>query len=245
MFFTIECLIFVPNILHIFSIDFITFIYSIMKAKYIKKEMPDMLKTGTHLVYYRMARKETLDFGEFIQRCQNSHRLYGTNVLQGAIMVVCEQLATELAKGNNVRIDGLGTFHAKLGLSKYKPGKKMDTFEEGTPKLNASSLGVTGVGYKADKALVRAVNIKCDLERGGESRIRKPKYTKEERIERAIQYLRRKGFMHVKDYAALNGLSYSTAYRELNNDLSGFSATITSRGNKSARIYFLKPETGE
>jgi nucleoid DNA-binding protein len=152
---------------------------------------------------------------------------------------VCEQLATELARGNNVRIDGLGTFHAKLGLNKYTPGRVMDTFEEGTVRRNAMSLGVTGVGYKADKALVIKVAGKCKLERGGEDRIRKSKYTKAERIERAIRFLRREGFMHVRDYASLNGLSYSTAYRELNNGLTGESAVITSRGSKSARIFYL------
>ena len=155
-------------------------------------------------------------------------------------MVVCEQLADELSKGFNVKIDGLGTFHAKLGLNKFT-SREMDSFEEGTRKLNAASLGVTGVGFRADKELVRAVAVKCKLERGGEDRLRKSKYTKEERIERAIQYLRKAGFMHVKDYAALNGLSYTTAYRELNRGLVG-SATITSRGSKSAKVYFLKPE---
>jgi hypothetical protein len=152
---------------------------------------------------------------------------------------VCKQLATELAKGNNVRIDGLGTFHAKLGLNKNSGRTELDTFEEGTPRLNAMSLAVTGVGYKADKALVRSVAGKCKLERGGEDRLRKSKYTKAERIERAIRFLRKEGFMHVRDYAALNGLSYSTAYRELGYGLEGESAVITSRGSKSARIYYL------
>ena len=162
-----------------------------MKAKYIKKEMPDVHKTGNNLVYYRMQRNETLEYSEFLQRCNSGHRLYAPSVLQGAMMVVCEQLATELAKGNNVKIGGLGTFHARLGLSKYRPGKEMDTFEEGTRKLNAASLMVTGVGYRADTQLVKAVNRRCELERGGESRLKEPKYTKEERIERAIRYLRR------------------------------------------------------
>ena len=157
-------------------------------------------------------------------------------------MVMCEQLADELAKGFNVKIDGIGTFHAKLGLNDDTPGRKMDSFEEDTKKLNAASLGVTGIGFRADKELVRAVDGKCKLERGGEDRLRKSKYTKEERIERAIKYLRKAKFMHVRDYAALNGLSYTTAYHELNHNLVG-SATITSRGSKSARIYFLAPET--
>lgn len=211
-----------------------------MKAKYIKKEIADLNNTGSTMVYYRMKRRETLELEDFIKRCHRFNGMFPTSVLQGAIMIVCEQLADELSKGFNVKIDGLGTFHAKLGLNKFT-SREMDSFEEGTRKLNAASLGVTGVGFRADRELVRAVAVKCKLERGGEDRLRKSKYTKEERIERAIQYLRKAGFMHVKDYAALNGLSYTTAYRELNRGLVG-SATITSRGSKSARIYFLKPE---
>ena len=212
-------------------------------AKYIKKEMPDVHKTGTTKVYYRMERGETLSFGDFIRYCHSCRQLCSPATIQAVMIAVCEQLATELAKGNNVRIDGLGTFHAKLGLNKYKPGRVMDTFEEGTTKRNAASLGVTGVGYKADKEFVRNVAGKCKLERGGEDRIRKSKYTRAERIERAIRFLRKEGFMHVKDYAWLNGLSYSSAYRELNHDLAGESAVITSRGSKSARIYYLAQET--
>ena len=212
-----------------------------MKTKYIKKEIADLNNTGSPMVYYRMKRRETLELKDFIQQCNRFHRMFTPSVLQGAIMVVCEQLANELANGYNVKIDGLGTFHAKLGLNKYTQGKEMDSFEEGTPKLNAQSLGVTGVGFKADRTLVKAVNSKCSLERGGEDRIRRSKYTKEERIERAILYLRREGFMHVRDYAALNDMSYASAYKELNSDLVG-SATITSRGSKSAKIYCLKPE---
>ena len=212
-------------------------------AKYIKKEMPDVHKTGTTKVYYRMQRNETLTFGEFIHQCHYYHQLCSPATIQAVMIAVCEQLATELGKGNNVRIDGLGTFHAKLGLNNFTPGRVMDTFKEGTTKRNAASLGVTGVGYKADKEFVKKIAGKCKLKRGGEDRIRKSKYTKDERIERAIQFLRRESFMHVKDYARLNGLSYSTAYRELDHDLVGESAVITSRGSKSAKIYYLVEKT--
>ena len=212
-----------------------------MKTKYIKKEIADLNNTGSPIVYYRMKRRETLGLGDFIKQCHRSNPIFAPSILQGVIMIVCEQLAEDLANGFNVKIDGIGTFHAKLGLNDYTPGRKMDSFEEGTRKLNAASLGVTGVGFRADKELVRAVNCKCKLERGGEDRLRKSKYTKEERIERAIQYLRRMGVMHVRDYARLNGLSHTTAYRELEHGLVG-SATITSRGSKSAKVYFLKPQ---
>ena len=211
-------------------------------AKYIKKEIADLNGTGSTQVYYRMQRNRTIEHGEFIQRCHKNHRLFGPSVLLGAVIAVCEQLAEELADGNTVKIEGLGAFHAKLGLNTYKPGREMDTFEEGTRKRNAASLGVTGIGFRADKELVRTVAAKCQLQRGGEDRIRKSKYTKDERVERAIQYLRKEGFMHVKDYAKLNDLSYTSAYKELRYGLVGESGVIKRRGSKSSTIFFLQGE---
>ena len=209
-------------------------------TKYIKKEIVDLNGDGSKTkAYYRMQTAGRMSFAEFAKQCSKANKLYPPNVIQGVIMAVSSELAYQLAQGKHVKIDGIGSFHAKLGISRYSD-KEMDDFEEGTTKRNAMSLGVTGVGFRADKELVREVDSKCKLERGGESRIRKSKYTKEERIERAIDYLRRMGVMHVRDYAALNDLSYAGAYKELKGNLVG-SATITSRGSKSAKVYFLKP----
>ena len=210
-------------------------------TKYIKREIIDLNGDGqTTKAYYWMKREKTLDFNEFARMVSKANKLYPPNVVQGVIMAVGSELAYQLAQGNRVKIDGIGSFHAKLGISRFSD-KEMDGFEEGATKRNARSLGVTGVGYKADKNLVWEVDRNCDLERGGESRLRKSKYTKEERIERAIRLLRRMGVMHVRDYAVINDLSYASAYKELQGDLVG-SATITSSGSKSAKVYFLKPE---
>lgn len=210
-------------------------------AQYIKKEMPDVHKTGKNMVYYRLKRWETLDSSEFIERVCKANRLYSPSVIQGVLMAVSSELAYQIAQGYNVTVCGLGTFHAKLGLDKNSKRKELDSFEEGTTRLNATHLDVTDVGYRADKELVWAANRDCNLESGGESRIRKSKYTKEERIERAIDFLRRRGVMQVRDYAELNDLSYAGAYKELKCNLVG-SATITSRGTRSSKVYFLKPE---
>jgi len=208
-------------------------------AKYIKKEMADMAGTGSTKAYYRMKTEHKMEFDEFLIECSKSNRLYTPSVIQGAVMAVCSELAYQLSRGNTVRIEGLGMFNAKIGIREHS-GKKMDSFDDET-RRNAMSLGVTGVGYKADKELIRAVSRTCTLERGRDDRLRKSKYTKEERIELAKQFLRREGFMHIKDYAEITGLSRTTAYRELNS-ITNASTGITSRGSKSAKIYFLKPE---
>lgn len=209
-------------------------------AQYVKKEMADLRGTGSTGAYYRLKTWRKLEFDEFVKRCHNLHGAFGKSVIEGVVMAVCEHLAYELGNGYCVKIDGLGTFNAKLGVRK---DKEMDGFEEGTTKRNAKSIEVTGVSFRADKGLIQEIDRNCDLERGGEDRLRKSKFTEEERIEKARQYLRQNGYMRVFNYASLSGLSYTTASRELRRIASDPSTGIISQGRKSSKLYLLAPES--
>jgi predicted histone-like DNA-binding protein len=207
--------------------------------QYIKKEMPDLNGTGEKKAYYKLKTWRKLEFKEFIKRCSSIHRAYGKSVIEGVMTAVCEHLAYEISNGYSVKIDGLGTFTAKLGV---REDKEMDGFEEGTTKRNAKSIEVTGVGFRADKDLVKEIDQNCDLVRGGEERLKKPKFPKEERIEKARKFLKQNGYMRVDEYAQLTGLSYSTASRELRSIVSDPSSGITSQGRKSGKLYLLAKE---
>ena len=204
--------------------------------QYIKKEMPDMSGTGEKKAYYKLKTWRKLDSDEFVKRCSSIHRAYGKSVIQGVITAVCEHLAYEISNGYSVKIDGLGTFTAKLGVRK---DKEMESFEEESTKRNALSIEVQGVLFRADKNLISEIDRNCDLERGGEERLRKPKTTLEQRTEKARQFLRKNAFMHVDEYASLTGLSYSTASRELRKIASDPTSGITSQGRKSGKLYLL------
>lgn len=204
--------------------------------QYIKKEMPDMSGTGEKKAYYKLKTWRKLDSDEFVKRCSSIHRAYGKSVIQGVLTAVCEHLAYEISNGYSVKIDGLGTFTAKLGVRK---DKEMESFEEGSTKRNALSIEVQGVLFRADKNLISEIDRNCDLERGGEERLRKPKTTLEQRTEKARQFLRKNAFMHVDEYASLTGLSYSTASRELRKIASDPTSGITSQGRKSGKLYLL------
>lgn len=205
-------------------------------AKYIKKEIADLNGKGTTQAYYRMQTWRQLNYREFLERCHSQHGAFTEATLAGAISAFCSHLALELAQGYTVKIDGLGSFGAKIGVRK---DKEMDTFEEGTTTRNAKSLVVKGVSFRADKELVRDIDLRCLLERGGEERINKSPFTKEERVERARQYLREHGFMRVGHYASLNGLAYTTASRELRRIAQDPALGIVSEGRKSGKLYLL------
>lgn len=205
-------------------------------AQYIKKEIVDLNGSGSTKAYYKLKTWRKLDFDEFVERCQSINKVYSKGLLKGVLIAFSEHLAYEISNGYSVKIDGLGVFTAKLGVRK---DKEMDGFEEGTSKRNAKSIEVKGVSFKADKDLIREIDRNCDLERGGEERLRKSKLSREARIERARRFLKKNKYMHVNEYASLTGLAYSTAARELSNVASDPSTGIISQGRKSSKLYLL------
>ena len=207
-------------------------------AKYIKKEIADLNGKGTTQAYYRLKTWRKLDSEEFAERCHSLHPSFSKGLISGVLDAVVDQLAYEISNGFSVKINGLGTFSAKLGVRK---DKEMDSFEEGSKKLNAKSIEVTGISLRVDKKLIKEIDRNCDLERGEEERLQTSKLTLEERIEKARQYLKKNGFMRVNDYAIMTGLSYSTASRELRRLASDPTSGITSQGRRSSKFYVLLP----
>ena len=203
-------------------------------AKYIKQEVPDMLKTGNQKVFYRLKTERNIDFDEFVSRMAHP----GSGISRGEairiLLTASETLAGLLAEGYSVSLDEWGTFKATIGLEE---GKEMDTIDGTDSKRNARSLRVDGVDFQVDKRLVRNVDRQCKLERAGVARVRRSPYTKEERLQRAKDYLSEHGFMRVKHYMELTGLGQSTAANELRAFSRDASSGIVSVGRGSAVVY--------
>lgn len=204
--------------------------------KYIKKEMADLNGKGSPQAFYSLQTLRLLSQEEFAERVHSFNGAFSKSVILGVLVAVRDQMVWEIANGYKVQIEGLGIFGCKLGV---KPDKEMDGFEEGKRKRNAQSIEVNGITFRADKSMIKDVNRNCDLERGGENRLHHSEYTPKERLSRAKKYLKENGIMHVADYAALTGLSYTTASRELRKLVKEPFSGITSRGRKSAKVYLL------
>ena len=105
-------------------------------AKYIKQEVPDMLKTGNQKVFYRLKTERNIDFDEFVSRMAHP----GSGISRGEairiLLTASETLAGLLAEGYSVSLDEWGTFKATIGLEE---GKEMDTIDGNTPRRNARS----------------------------------------------------------------------------------------------------------
>ena len=206
-----------------------------MYAKYIKQEIPDLNGTGRTQAYYKMELTPKT-FEQFISQCAREGKMEEAQIL-GVLTLVSEKLALCMAEGYSVKLNGIGTFHAKLGM---RSDMLQDAFEEGEPTHNAKSITVTGVSFRADPDLTDATRRKCVLVKGGISRIKKTKLTLEERIQKANEYLETNMFMRVPDYVKLTGLSRPSATKELRQLALNPSSGITSKGSRSQKYYVLR-----
>ena len=203
-------------------------------AKYIKQEFKSINGEGEASAYYRMETSRRVTMAEFVKEIS----LPGYGISEATAVQVLSQAAISLARlmarGCAVTIDGIGTFKATVGVCE---DKVQDAFVDGEPQRNAQSIEVNGVHYKADKRLVRDINVQCTLERGKQNRIKHSPYTLEERISRAVAYIEERGYMRTRDYAELNGLSLSTATVELRKVRKEETSGIRAIGRGSSLIY--------
>lgn len=198
-----------------------------------------MHKTGEKKAYYRLKTERKIDFNQFVDRISSHNSGISRGEAIRVLMHATDTLAELLAEGYSVTIDEMGTFKATVGLVE---DKEMDSFEEGTPKLNARSLRIDGVNFQADKKLIVNVDKRCELKRAGVSKLRRSPFTKEERLQKALEFLSSHGAMRVKHYMELTGLSHTVAVKELREFERDASSGITSIGRLASKVYVRRME---
>jgi len=144
-----------------------------------------------------------------------------------------------MADGYSVSVDGLGIFKASIGV---REDKEMDTINGEESKHNATSLQVTGINYRADKHLISNTDSHCHLVRGGVRKLCRSPYTKEERLQLALDFLNDPAypFMRLDDYATLTGLSKSVASKELIEFRENNETGITATGRGTSKVYIKR-----
>ena len=205
-------------------------------AQYIKKEMADLHRNGVKQVCYRLKSNGTVELGELALECTRG-TTFAEGEIRGVVMTLLEGMVRNMSRGFSVHIDGLGTLMPKIGLREDAEPEVLDG--EGR-KRNAQSLHVTGVSFRADKELVKRLDLRCKLEKGSVSRIRKSKYTEEQRLEKARRFLQEHTVMRLGDYYRMVGLSRTAASLELRKWENDVATGIASEGSYSAKVYVLR-----
>ena len=211
-------------------------------AKYKLQEMSDVHHTGKRKVYPKMVVNRTLSRKEFIERMQGYHRGISPSTTEAVLMDVEEILVEMLSMGYNVNLEGLGTFSLSLGFEDDKPTE----MQSDDDKMTYRKVGVRDVNFKASPDFIKSVKQAADrdLERdmGGVKLILKKKYTREERIARALDVIDENGFIGLTDYAYINNLSRTAASLELKEITADRTSPIGSMGSGSHKVWVKRKE---
>lgn len=211
-------------------------------AKYMLQEMSDVHHTGKRKVYPKMVVNRTLSRKEFIERMQGYHRGISASTTEAVLMDVEEILVEMLSMGYNVNLEGLGTFSLSLGFEDDKPTE----IQGDDDKMTYRKVGVRDVNFKASPDFIKSVKQAADrdLERdmGGVKLILKKKYTREERIARALDVIDENGFIGLTDYAYINNLSRTAASLELKEITADRTSPIGSMGSGSHKVWVKRKE---
>lgn len=209
-------------------------------AKYIKQEMPDLNRDGSKKSYYRMQSYGNVSTDELIHTiCLHGGVGLSESVFRHALEDLADELACKIAEGYSVTLDGIGTFQAAIGVCKDKEAITADGEDR---KLNAQSLELNGVRYRADRGLIASANMRCSLERVGTGHVNRSPYTKEERLQMAKDYLTSGGhpYMRIAEYAEMTRLPKSSASAELRAFASDPDTGIASNGKVPHVVYVLR-----
>lgn len=187
----------------------------------------EQARTYPHLVHAGVATTEMM--AEELQQRTS----FTTGDIKGLLESIGHYIAQQTANGYSVKLDGIGTFHATLGLTE---GAKAEA--PGGTRRNSQSIRVRSVAFRPSRQLIARTQQHCFLERKPNQLPQPQLATREERLAVALQHIARMGFLRVMDYAALTGLARSTAARELK--ALHAEGLLETQGSGSHKVY-VKP----
>ena len=168
---------------------------------------------------------------------------------------VASELQLLLGQGSTVTVPGIGSFSLGIRLAEERKqqledeqdaAEQQETASEAkVTEPNAANIELHHVNYRIDKELLRGVKAQFAKQKLSRiygrtgSRITIDDMKQSDRIAAAHHFLETNPFMHVSDYAAITGLSYSSAQRELKELVKFQFSGITSRGLGSHKVYVL------
>ena len=178
-------------------------------AKYIMRELPKAFGRGKRLHTPRILIEGTTNLRDLAEQIARGTTFAAAEV-EGMVGLLIDAMSDSIAAGYAVRIEGLGSFRAKLG---YR--KDVTPEIEAEEHRNAVSLRVAGIAFRPDKSFLQATGDACRLSRQKRQVYASPHTGQSERLAAAQDFLREHGVLRVKEYKQLVSLSHTAASAEL------------------------------
>lgn len=202
-------------------------------AKYIMRELPKAFGRGKRLHTPRILIEGTTNLRDLAEQIARGTTFAAAEV-EGMVGLLIDAMSDSIAAGYAVRIEGLGSFRAKLG---YRKDVTPEIEAEG--HRNAVSLRVAGIAFRPDKSFLHATGEACRLSRQKRQVYASPHTGQSERLAAAQAFLREHGVLRVKEYKQLVSLSHTAASAELRTFAE--EGLLMRHGTRAQLVYTLPP----
>lgn len=210
-------------------------------AEYEMQESNLPNEEGKRILYPRLVLYGQRDSG-YIARKLASATTFNPGEVTGLLQALADEIASQLAQGYSVKLEGVGNFTASLALNR---GKERETGEAGSPKRNAQSIGIGSIRFCPDKKWIKQADQQCVLSRSQRKfRRSSQRYTLEQRKDLAARFLESHPVLTVSAYMELTGLRHNAAAVELKKWASRPGSPLDILGEGKHRIYTRRAETG-
>ena len=166
---------------------------------------------------------------------------FSEGVIRGVLDALAHTMKSVLPMGHSMKIDGLGVFSLSLGFDEEPENRLTVDDETGEVKQKEKYRHVcaNNINFKVDPKLIEGINKESTFERNpvGVKRIKKVNSTMEQRKNKALQVIEKQGFITLDEYANENGLSRSSASRELSRLTADPTSGIKETGSGSHKVW--------
>lgn len=210
-------------------------------AQYIMRRLADGMSGEGERLFPKLLSNGIVDIDGIAEMIERRTSFTHGDVV-GVLADIAAVVSEAIADGKTVKIDGLGTFHAVLGLvDKERRGAWKDSADRLTTGRNVK---LKTVNFSPEKELIVNIGMKMSLERQGSIvENKKPTSTLEQRTAKARAYIAAHGYMRIADYASLVGLSKSGASLELRTLAADDTSGIMTSGAGPAKVYVARNDS--
>ena len=208
-------------------------------ANYVIKEMPEGMGNGKKgRLYPKMQVYTEFDYDKVVELVHTNSPAFSQATVRGVLDTLAVVMKSYLPLGHTMKIDNLGVFSLSLEFADNESDSaNPQTTQEATSKKKYHHVRVKGVNFKVDKKLVDDINKDNTFERTTGNPSSPSPYSLKERLQRALSHIDKHGFITLQEYANLNGLSYSTASRELAKLVLDPHSGIKAKGAGSHKVW--------
>lgn len=205
-----------------------------MSTFYELREMPDLHGNGEKVIYPKFRRICQTGLDEIASHLCKETSFSEADVI-GLIRALAGKLSVEMSRGHSVKLDGIGVFTPSLTFS----GKRNEEADSLSGKTaTASSIEIGGVNFRPDRLLLTDANASLRLVRSASSPLSSSgRYTAEQRLAIAVDYLKSHPYITIRIYQELTGLLKTTASLELRRWAEMSGSGIKADGKGTHRRY--------